>query len=269
MAVMSKQPTAKDRRPPSAAAERVAWLLDQVWDGNRSAMARDVGCSPSVLVKIAAGSQAPGRRLLTAISSHPKVNPAWLLAGKGEPLLAVSSETPEAGWPVPIARQPLPGAPGSDPERLSGESFPTAGAFYRPSRYWLELQPNSPILRIQYLSLQPRDLLLVETDNRQWTEMHLVHEQVCVVQGDQGSLNLAFISHDEGDQDDPSEHLYITLPSHTEGSKVEREFVIQLAANGASKFEERPSRGARPPLPRHEKVLISQVVGLSTMVVRR
>jgi len=46
----------------STTAERVMWLLDNVWGGNRSAMGDDVGCSHLVLVKIAAGQQGPARQ---------------------------------------------------------------------------------------------------------------------------------------------------------------------------------------------------------------
>ena len=44
----------------SSPAQRVIWLLEQVWNGNRSEMGRAIGCSHSVLTKIAAGQQAPG-----------------------------------------------------------------------------------------------------------------------------------------------------------------------------------------------------------------
>ena len=95
----------------STPSERVVWLLETVWEGNRSEMARAVGCSHVVLSKIANGHQEVGRQLLSAIASHSKVSPAWLLGGEGEPLLAESEATPSEGWPLPIAKQLLPGGP--------------------------------------------------------------------------------------------------------------------------------------------------------------
>ena len=227
-------------------------------------MARDVSCSPSVLTKIAAGSQSPGRRLLTAISSHPKVNPSWLLAGKGEPLLADSNEVPAAGWPLPISRQALPGAPEAHPELLSGESFPTAGAFYRPSRYWLEVQPNEPLLRFRHLYLRPRDLLLVETDDSWWTQMRTVHERICVVPANKSNVELGFVTQHEGDIDDPSEYLSIDLPPDTEPRG--RRVILDWKADGRVHATE---RWLNVPLPRSRQVSLSQVSGLCVMIVRR
>src|SRR5690606_10291031 len=110
--------------------------LNNVWQGNRSAMAQAVEVSHSVLVKIAAGQQGPGRRLLQAIAGHPKVNPAWLFTGEGEPLVAPKSDVTE-GWPLPVAYEPLPGPVEKHKDKLSDDTFLVAGRFYRPSRYWL------------------------------------------------------------------------------------------------------------------------------------
>jgi hypothetical protein len=254
----------KTRRALATTSERVTWLLDHVWDGNRSAMARDVGCSPSVLTKIAAGSQSPGRRLLTAISSHPKVNPSWLLAGKGEPLLADSLEVPAAGWPLPISSQALPGAPDAHHDILSGESFPTAGAFYRPSRYWLEVQPKEPLLRIRHLCLRPRDLLLVETDESWWTQAHIVHERICVVPAKKDNVELGFVTHYEGDSDDPAEYLSIDMPPDTD--QMERRVIVDWKSDGRLVATE---RWLNAPLPHSRRVLLAQIAGLCMMVVRR
>lgn len=93
----------------STAADRIRWLLTTVWQGNRSEMARAAGVSHAVIVRVASGEQNPGRRLLQAIAAVPKVNPGWLLAGQGAPLLSVSTEGPADGWPVPVTSTLLPG----------------------------------------------------------------------------------------------------------------------------------------------------------------
>ena len=226
-------------------------------------MARDVGCSPSVLTKIAAGSQSPGRRLLTAICSHPKVSPSWLLAGKGEPLLADSSEAPAAGWPLPISKQALPGAPADHLEMLFGESFPTAGAFYRPSRYWLEIQPKEPILRFRHLCLRPGDLLLVETDDSWWTQGRMVHERICVVPATNENVELGFVTQHEGDIDDPAEYLSIDMPPDADQTK--RRIILDWEGGDIRATEQRLAM----PLLRSRRVSLSQIFGLCMMIVRR
>ncbi len=245
-------------------AVRVTWLLDHVWDGNRSAMSRDVGCSPSVITKIAAGSQSAGRRLLTAIASHPKVNPTWLLSGSGEPLLADSPEAPDTGWPLSVARQPLLGAPTHGAGLVSGETFPTAGAFYRESRYWLEVQAAEPILRLRRLNLLAKDLLLMETDASYWSQMHLVHDRICVVQLQEGVAELAFVCCHESEPDDPNEYLYIEMPYGGEiGDKI---VVVTLHTDGTADTQ---VRNPAPPLPRSKLIDPSQIVGVCQMVCRR
>lgn len=150
--------------PGSTPSERVVWLLATLWGGNRSEMAREISCSHTVLTKIAAGQQSPGSSLLGRIAEHSKVNPAWLLKGVGEPLLQERTDSPTEGWPVPIANQLLPGTPNECRSMLSGESFPIAGAFYRPARYWLRVQRGEPALRDPSQKLKEGDMILMETE---------------------------------------------------------------------------------------------------------
>ncbi|MCA9180371.1 MAG: hypothetical protein KDA51_02940 [Planctomycetales bacterium] len=258
-----KQPQKSRRITVTPVAERITWLLDNVWSGNRSAMSRDVGCSPSVITKIAAGSQSAGRRLLTAIAGHPKVNPTWLLSGVGEPLLADSPEVPAAGWPLAIARQPLLGEAADNSGLLSGESFPTAGAFYRESRYWLDVQPREPILRLRRLKIAAKDLLLIETDDSYWSQLHLVQERICVVQLQQGVAELALVRHHEGDPDDPNEHIYIEMPYEDEAG--DRLVIVRLRPDGSTDTKVREPA----PLPRTKTISRDQILGVCLMVVRR
>lgn len=262
---MVKKSRGKRKRPQLApTAERVTWLLDHVWNGNRSAMARDVSCSPSVITKIAAGSQSPGRRLLTAISAHPKINPSWLFSGAGEPLLAEAPEVPAAGWPVPITRYALPGEPAAYQDLLTGESFPTSGAFYRPSRYWLEIHANEPLLRLPHLKLKTRDLLLIESDARWWEEMRFVHARICVVEAEDGQVRLAYVHYDEANPDDPGESLWMEAPLELDG--VRREVRLWWKEDGSLDARECPVEpGLRP----QRRVSLAQIRGLSVMLLRR
>lgn len=164
----------------STPADRVTWLLKQVWSDNRSAMARDIGVTHSVLTKIASGTQAPGRQVLSKLAEHPKVNPTWLLTGSGEPLL-VKNDSPEEGWPLPIAAQALPGDMEKFRALLSGESFPVAGAFYRPSRYWLRVSVHEPLAKVPQAALNIDDLVLLETDPIFWNHGEMVDKRIVAV----------------------------------------------------------------------------------------
>lgn len=167
--------------PTSLPRDRVVWLLENVWRGNRSEMARAIGVTHSVLTKIAAGQQNAGRRVLGAIASHPKVNPTWLLTGDGEPLLAAASEPGTEGWPAPIFRQLLQGTPAENRGLWSGESFPLPGGLHRESRYWLKILPNNPILTHPFARIRPYDLLLMETDPVWWKADGVLDERICAV----------------------------------------------------------------------------------------
>ena len=52
----------------SSAGGRTRWLLEKLWDGNRSAMAKSIGLSHTVINKVALGDREPGKAFLTALS---------------------------------------------------------------------------------------------------------------------------------------------------------------------------------------------------------
>ena len=89
----------------------------------------------TLIYRIVSGEQPPGRQMLSALADHPKGNPAWLLSGSGEPLLAERDDGVSGGWLLPIAREPLPGAPEDHRDRLSDDKFPVPGSFYRSTPY--------------------------------------------------------------------------------------------------------------------------------------
>jgi hypothetical protein len=222
--------------PDSTPSERVNWLLDHVWSGNRSAMARDVGVTHSVLGKIATGQQNAGRRLLGAIASHPKVSPAWLLAGQGEPLLAASPDTPTAGWPVPIFRQLLTGTPDQNRDLWSGESFPLAGSLFRPTRYWMEVVPSEPVVNHPFMHIRPYDLLLMETDPVWWKTEDMVDQRICAIKlpgsaaAKLGQVNWFPISEDE-----PASLRAEMFDKQIDRSKIVRKTEILEGPNGETR----------------------------------
>jgi hypothetical protein len=144
------------------ARDRVKYLLAHLWRGNQREMARAVGVSQGLISKVVNGQQAPGPRLLTALANHPGVDSDWVVSGTGQPI-----PFPERGS-LPIAAGVLPGPPLEYPHLLGGSRHPVADALSRPTRYWLLLAQNSPLVREPSLRLAPGDLLLLDSDPA-WT----------------------------------------------------------------------------------------------------
>jgi len=157
----------RNRKTAAAAdkpAERLVFLLEALWSGNRSAMAAAIGCSHTAISQVATGKRPLGGRLMKLVAEHPKVNPIWLLSGEGEPLLAEGTGVPSEGWPVPVVHSPLPGPPMEHPALLTGRTFPAPGVWARESRYWLQIRDGQEITTAMGSRLAAGVLLLIETD---------------------------------------------------------------------------------------------------------
>jgi hypothetical protein len=138
-------------------------------------MARAVGVSQGLISKVVNEHQAPGRRLTEALAAHPGINPEWVATGTGEPTLR-----PDRGS-LPVTEEVLPGPPQEYPHLLTGSRHPVAGALDRPSRYWVRLSPDSPLVLEPTLRLAPDDLLLLETDANWTRRPDLTEGRLCGV----------------------------------------------------------------------------------------
>jgi hypothetical protein len=164
------------------AAARIRWLLENYWQNNRLAMSREIGVSHTAINKIANQQREPGRRVLELIAAHPKVNPAWVLSGEGEPFL----EPPSGGaGAVPVARVPLPGAPQQHAKMLTGDTLDISQRCTR-STYWLRLCKDEPILKDQRRGFHQGDMLLMETDRREFPAEPNFFGELCVVKNPTG-----------------------------------------------------------------------------------
>jgi hypothetical protein len=155
--------------------QRVRFLLDFRWAGNQRQMARDLGVAQSLVSKIVNGAQGAGKRFLATLARYPGVNPDWLVRGEGQPLLLPPKGT------LPVSYSVLPGSPIDYPNLLSGERHPIAESLDRPTRYWLELPPHSPLLRDPALRLMDGDLVLIESDRAWIGRVDLVESRICAV----------------------------------------------------------------------------------------
>jgi transcriptional regulator with XRE-family HTH domain len=144
---------------------RIVSLANLLWHGNRSRMGRDLGVDQSALSKVLAGKQQPSATLLERCANWPAVNPAWLMCGRGEPLLD-GSPAPGAGLYRPLLEELPPCRLSELPALRAGVSYPIAGAHYTETSYWFRVPANHPITFGNEVTRG--DLLLMETDP-QWT----------------------------------------------------------------------------------------------------
>lgn len=72
--------------------QRIAWLIAEKYDGNRSKFAREVGITPAYAAQIYSGERVPSDRTISDISRQCGVDRTWLETGVGEPFREKSRE---------------------------------------------------------------------------------------------------------------------------------------------------------------------------------
>jgi hypothetical protein len=185
-------------------SDRLRLIADRLYGGNKSGLARAIGCSHTAVNKIIAGTQEPGAWLIGKLAEvHEEINVRWLLTGKGEPFLSASETDHGAGWPLPVAGELLPGPPEENADRLKGAStFPVAGDQFRTSRYFLCVPSTMPIVKDVYLGVRAFDFLLLESNRDQIDVAKLEPARLCVIKqpwDDQLALAVVTVEdHDEG-----------------------------------------------------------------------
>lgn len=215
------------------AAGRLRWLLHKHWQGNCSRMAAEIGISPATVNKIDNAGREPGRRVLEALAAWPKINPAWILSGEGEPYVARPASSPLV---LPVADAPLPGSPEQNSRLLSGERIDCSRIF-SASQYWLALERDEPLLNEPGGGFLAHDRLLMETDRKKFPAERKLFHHLCVVNGvgakPESQSYLCSVSFVPGSPDDgparlEAETFDVGLPKH----KVVEEFVVRRFPNG-------------------------------------
>lgn len=178
---MARQPPDEgQQRRRAVIRDRVKFYLEYKWDGNQRRMADDLGVSQGLVSKIVNGQQGAGKDFLAALARQPGVSADWLDSGEGPPLTLPPKGT------LPVALGVLPGPPLRYPHLLTGQRQPVAADLDRETRYWLDLQANSLLLRDATLALLPGDLLLMETDTAWTRRLDLIEGRLCGVRCRQG-----------------------------------------------------------------------------------
>ncbi len=91
---------------------RALWMLTSLHAGKRNRLAAAIGVSTAAVSRIFQGKQRIGPRMVAALAAHPRINPAWVTDGLGEPLR--STGPGQAGTPgrmLPVYPTLLTGSP--------------------------------------------------------------------------------------------------------------------------------------------------------------
>lgn len=237
----STQAETPDGLPPdwATASSRVAWLVESRFKGNRSAFASAIGFSHTAINKVVTGERKPGHKLLAAVTRNLGVNADWLLNGGGRPF-GDASELARGG--LPSSRVPLPGPPLDNQGLLCDERVDFGQDLFAPSRYWLILTSSQPILRAAGRGFRSGDWLLVETDRAKFPAEQKLFRHLCVVRidGGEGAVKLASVTHCEGQVEDGPAYLEAdTFDARPAPEEVVREVVYRHFPGGEIKHAER------------------------------
>lgn len=70
--------------------ERIAFLVDNRCNGNKSAFAREIGITPAYAAQLYSSQRDPSDRTISDICRVFGVDPVWLRTGEGEPFTPLS-----------------------------------------------------------------------------------------------------------------------------------------------------------------------------------
>ena len=168
------------------APERIKWLVETRFNGNRSAMAKAIGFSHAIVGRVVAGAQ-PGRRLLEAVAKQLHVNAAWLERGEGQPF---PHDQVEENRGIPMTNVLLPGPPSAHQDMITGGWVTVPEIVASPSVYWLALQSTQSVVMKPSSGFRTGDHLLMETDPARFPKEDRLIGDVCVVRDGAGGAQL-------------------------------------------------------------------------------
>lgn len=213
--------------------DRVKQLFVALFDGNQSTMAEALNVSQPGISAILHGHHKPGRRVLDALSSHPRVNAVWLHTGIGEPLVQPSAQSP-MDHVLPVANRPLPGPLAEHRDKLLGMSVPVAASLARPGCYLLALSDEAPILRDPKQGFISGDLLLVEPVARSRIKPSHWEDQLVVASVGSGEQRQYFLGMVESRVDSKSGEQVLRLNTFQQhvSSRTQRDLILRITSLG-------------------------------------
>jgi hypothetical protein len=174
---MGKKPTPEHVEWQRAARERLVLVLDRLYGGNQSSLARALGVTQALVSIVVREVQPPTRNLMARLGALERVNPRWVETGEGEPLL------PDVRGTLPVSDVLLPGPPAEHAALMTGERFAVASAFDRPSCYFWRLTAGHPGLAVDEWRLRQGDLLLMDTSREVTDVPAMFTGRMCALHG--------------------------------------------------------------------------------------
>jgi hypothetical protein len=174
---MGKKPTPEQVEWQQAARERLLLVLEHLFGGNQSRLARALGVTQALVNIVVHEVQPPTRNLMARLGAVPRVNPRWADTGEGQPIL------PEYRGTLPVSHVLLPGPPAEHLPRPNRKRFAVASEYERPSCYFWRLPAGHPAVAVDAWRLLPGDLLLLETSRDVVEARGGLYRRWCVLDG--------------------------------------------------------------------------------------
>jgi hypothetical protein len=174
---MGKKPTPEQVKWQKAARERLVLVLERLFDGNQSRLARALGVTQALVNIVVRKVQPPTRNLMTRLGGVERVNRLWAETGEGEPLL------PDVRCTLPVSDVLLPGPLADNTALMTGERVAVASAYDRPTCYFWRLSSDHPAVAVARWRLTPGDLLLLETEGAVVSDTEEITGKKVVIDG--------------------------------------------------------------------------------------
>lgn len=171
--------------------QRFVYFLKILFGGNQRRAAEFLGCSQAVISKIVLAKQNPGGKVIDLLCRHPKVNPAWLLRGDGEPLLAARKTKSKPTDCVPVATTVLSGLPQNHAALLSGQFEQVAARHCRATTYVVVVTAGMAITHDPGEQIREGDRILLDADHTLWRkDLSILDGRLAVVRCKNGDTTI-------------------------------------------------------------------------------
>lgn len=235
---MKKKP--RKKKTEETVGHRLQQICETRFGGSARKMADALGVSQAAGWRVIQGKQAPTGAFLSGLAALPDVDLNWVFRGKGEPPRA------EQTVAIPIAREVLPGLPEEYSGLLTTETFGVSGSLYRPSRYWVEIQPSDPIVLSEPQKARARDLVLMDADPQTRPRAEHLSGDLCGVRlhnEDETSFKLGLVTCHHEEHGTEAKYLGVdTFDSTVDPSEIIRETVVREYPDGNMEAHARPVR---------------------------
>jgi transcriptional regulator with XRE-family HTH domain len=254
--------------PKSTLADRVRWLIEDYWKGNRKNCADDVGVNPTYISRIATETNNPGADLLEKLADKPFINTRWLLSGNGTPYLSVDEQLPSS-WMLPVLSE-LPTGHIRQPSLLLVRSQKEIDASnYTISRCWTQLTAGDELAYRGDLGFQVGDYLLWETNPNYWKDLSIFKRRPAIITDKKtGQSKINILEYQEPEDDEPYVSCHDLERPTVEQNAPAREYRLQVTKDNRIIVADMTKR-KRPRMPMHDHLHLREQRRIIAVAVMR